>query len=74
MIKLASDIQWRALNIPTIAVEISGRDGGPIQTEDISRLTADERRARLREVVGEMARRAGLTVAPAGEDDEDDED
>lgn len=69
MIKLAADLQWRALGQPTVAVEISGRDGGPVQTEDISHLTGDARRARIRELAVEMARRSGLATYPIGDDD-----
>lgn len=66
MFKLATDIERLALGEPQRTVAVSGPAGGPIQTEDVTKLTAIERRARLAEIAAELARRAS--------DDTDDDD
>lgn len=42
--------------------QISGPDGGPIQTEDISRLTDDERAERIQMIVHRIAARNGSSA------------
>jgi len=59
-IKLASDIEIRALGEPTKTIAVTGPAGGPIQTEDLSALTPEERATRMRELASEFAARAGL--------------
>lgn len=59
-IKLASDIEIRALGEPTKTIAVTGPAGGPIQTEDLSALTPEERAVRMRELASEFAARAGL--------------
>lgn len=67
LIKLATDLERTALALPKEHVALSGPSGGPIQTEDLSGLTGEERRSRLSEIAAELARRAGTT----GDDDDD---
>ena len=59
-LKLATDLEVRALGDPHQTIAVTGPAGGPIVTEDITGLTDEERRVRLREVASELARRAGL--------------
>lgn len=59
-LKLATDLEIRALGEPNQTIAVTGPAGGPIVTEDITNLTDDERRLRLKEVAAELARRAGL--------------
>lgn len=59
-LKLATDLEVRALGEPNKTIAVTGPAGGPIITEDITDLTDDERRLRLKEVATELARRAGL--------------
>lgn len=61
-LKLATDLEVRALGEPSQTITVTGPAGGPIMTEDISSLTREERRARLREVTMELARRVGLST------------
>lgn len=57
-IKLATDIERIAIGEPQTTIAITGPSGGPIQTEDITNLTPEERRTRLAEIAAELARRA----------------
>lgn len=66
-IKLATDLERAAIGEPERTVAVTGPAGGPIQTEDITDLTPDERRARLAEIAAEIARRAGLDVPDEAE-------
>jgi len=59
-LKLATDLEVRALGEPNQTIAVTGPAGGPIVTEDITHLTDEERRIRLKEVATELARRAGL--------------
>jgi hypothetical protein len=68
-LKLATDLEVRALGEPSQTIAVTGPAGGPIVTEDITNLTGEERRVRLREVATELARRAGLTTTET--DDEE---
>jgi hypothetical protein len=61
MIKLATDLKVRALGEPTHTIAVTGKAGGPIQTEDLTNLDPDQRRTRLREIAEELARRAAST-------------
>jgi len=65
-VKLATDIERIAIGEPQRSIALTGPTGGPIQTEDLTNLTAEERRSRLAEIVSELSRRAGI-----GEADED---
>jgi ribonucleotide reductase beta subunit family protein with ferritin-like domain len=67
-IRYGTQIEATALGEPTVITGVTGPGGGPILTDDMSRLTADERRARLLQVSQELARRAGASMV-----DEDDE-
>jgi hypothetical protein len=52
---------------PVQAVEVSGRNGGPLVTRDISQLTSTERRARLNELLAKASvPRDGTASAEAG--------
>lgn len=68
-IKLATDLQWRILGTPTLAVEVSGRSGGPVEVDDLSRFMPAQRHARLRELTEELARRQGLRIVEQGDND-----
>jgi hypothetical protein len=68
-ITLAADLERKALGEPTERVAISGPTGGPVQVEDFSRLTPEQRKARLGQLAAEMARRAGRE-AFTGDDEE----
>jgi hypothetical protein len=59
-LKLATDLEVRALGEPNQTIAVTGPAGGPIVTEDITHLTDEERRVRLKKVATELARRAGL--------------
>lgn len=68
-LKLATDLETRALGEPNQTIAVTGPAGGPIQTEDLSALTAEERTARMRELAAEFATRAGLHTSANEEDD-----
>jgi hypothetical protein len=59
-LKLATDLEIRAIGEPHQTIAVTGPAGGPIVTEDITELTDDERQIRLKEIASELARRAGL--------------
>jgi hypothetical protein len=58
-VKLATDIERTAIGEPQRIVAVTGPAGGPVQVEDISTLSPEERRTRLAEIAAELARRAG---------------
>lgn len=58
-IRYGTQIEANALGEPTANVTVSGPGGGPVLVDDMSRLTPDERRARLLAISQELARRAG---------------
>jgi hypothetical protein len=66
-IKLATDIERIAIGEPQRTIAVTGPTGGPIQTEDLTNLTAEERRARLAEIAAELSRRAGISEADEDE-------
>lgn len=68
-LKLATDLEVRALGEPSQTIAVTGPAGGPIVTEDVTHLTDEERRVRLKEVASELARRAGLRTTET--DDEE---
>lgn len=68
-LKLATDLEVRALGEPNQTIAVTGPAGGPIMTEDITTLTDEERRIRLKEIAMELARRAGLKTTET--DDEE---
>lgn len=70
-IKLATDLERIAIGEPQRTVAITGPAGGPIQTEDLTTLTTEERRARLAEIAAELSRRAGLDESEEDESEED---
>lgn len=61
-LRLAADLEVRALGEPSHTIAVTGPGGGPIISEDFTGLTPEERRARLRDVVSELARRSGLHI------------
>jgi len=61
-IKLAVDMQAKAIGDPIQTISLTGPGGGPIQTEDLTGLSDDERRTRLRDLAIEVAHRAGLAT------------
>lgn len=59
----AADLERKALGEPTERVAISGPSGiGPVQIEDMGRLSPEQRRVRLGQIAAELARRAGRDV------------
>jgi hypothetical protein len=68
-ITLAADLERKALGEPTERIAVSGPAGGPVQVEDLTRLTAEQRKARLGQIASELARRAGRELVTG--DDED---
>lgn len=67
LVKLATDIERTALALPKDHIAITSPTGGPVQTEDLSGLSGEQRRTRLAEIAAEISRRSGL----AGDDDDD---
>jgi hypothetical protein len=67
LVKLATDLERTTLALPKEHVAVTGPTGGPVQTEDLTNLSGEERRARLAEIAAELARRAGT----ASDDDDD---
>jgi hypothetical protein len=67
-LKLATDLEVRALGEPNQTIAVTGPAGGPIVTEDITTLTNEERRVRLKDIASELARRAGLQTTEIDED------
>lgn len=67
--RMAADLERAALGEPDKWVALSGPGGAPIATDDFSRYTPAERRARLEQLAAEISRRAALH-----DDDEDDGD
>ena len=68
LLTLAADLERKALGEPSERVALSGPTGvGPVQFEDMGRLTPEQRRVRLGQIAAELARRAGREVA---DDDE----
>ena len=65
-LKLATDLGRAIYGDPSQIIAVTGPGGGPIQTEELTKLSDAERRARLVEISAELARRAGI------EDTEDD--
>jgi hypothetical protein len=66
-IKLATDLERIAIGEPQRTLAVTGPSGGPIQTEDITHLTREERRARLAEIADELVRRAETDEAEEDE-------
>lgn len=59
-VKLATDIERIAIGEPQRTFAVTGPSGGPVQTEDLTNLSREERRSRLAEISAELARRAGM--------------
>lgn len=67
----AADLERKALGEPTERVALSGPTGsGPVQFEDMGRLTPEQRRVRLGQIAAELARRAGRDVLTEDEEAE----
>lgn len=67
-IKYGADIERQALGEPTQVVQHQGPGGGPIPVDDMSKLSPEERSARLTAISAELARRAAATAVT--DDDE----
>lgn len=67
-LKLATDLEKQALGEPNQTIAVTGPAGGPIVTEDITNLSTEERRVRLKDIASELARRAGLQTIETDED------
>jgi ribosomal protein S28E/S33 len=70
--KVSSDLRVTVLGKAGQSLELTGSGGGPIQTEDVSALTEEQRDARRKAIVAELARRAGMSIVDKGDDDDDD--
>lgn len=57
-IRYGTQIEATALGEPTQITQVTGPGGGPVMVDDMSRLSPEERRARLLSISGELARRA----------------
>lgn len=64
-IKLATDIERIAIGEPQRTISVTGPTGGPVQTEDLTNLTKEERKRRLADIAAELARR----IEPVVDDD-----
>lgn len=60
-IRYGTAIEANALGQPTETVGVTGPGGGPIQVDDMSRLSPEERRSRVLAISAELARRAGAS-------------
>jgi hypothetical protein len=67
-LKYGADIETRALGQPTQVVQHQGPNGGPVQVDDMSHLSPQERAARLTAISAELARRAASSAVT--DDDE----
>lgn len=67
-LKLATDLEVRAIGDPNQTIAVTGPAGGPVMVEDITNLTDEERRVRLKEIAIEIARRAGLQTIETSEE------
>jgi hypothetical protein len=65
---LSADLERKALGEPTERIAISGPTGGPVQVEDLSRLSPEQRKIRLGQIATELARRAGREIASDDEE------
>lgn len=70
--KVSSDLRVTVLGKAGQSLELTGPSGGPIQTEDVSTLTEEQRDARRKAIVAELARRAGMSIVDSDDDDDDD--
>jgi hypothetical protein len=66
-IRYGTDIERTALGEPTQTIAHTGPDGGPVVVDDMSRLSPEDRAARLRQISAELGRRAN--AAAVGDDD-----
>lgn len=73
MLRLAVQIEHKAIGEPDQRVAVTGADGGPVVVDDLSQYPAAERRQRLQQLADEMARRAGA-IPTEGRDELDVED
>lgn len=62
LLKLAFDTERQIMGQPTQIVALTGPTGGPIQTEDLTQLTPEQRRQRLADISDELAKRAGTNT------------
>lgn len=67
-IKLATDLERAVLGEPQQTISVTGPAGGPIQTEDLSSIAPEVRKARLRELAIELASRVGLSTTSTEDD------
>ncbi len=67
-IKYGADIERQALGEPTMIHQHQGPAGGPIAVDDMSKLSPEDRAARLTAISAELARRAA--AAAVTDDDE----
>jgi predicted RNA-binding protein len=67
-LKLATELEKQALGEPNQTIAVTGPSGGPIVTEDITALSTEERRVRLKDIASELARRAGMQTIETDEE------
>lgn len=66
-VQTAADLERKALGEPTERVALTGPSGAsPVQIEDLSGLTPEQRRIRLAQVAAELARRAAVPESEEG--------
>lgn len=69
-LRLAAQIEANALGMPFETVAVTGPAGGALVVDDLSQYTPEERRERLADIAGELARRAGAPVDDMTTEDE----
>lgn len=67
-IRYGTDIESRALGEPTQITQVTGPSGGPVLVDDLSKLSPEDRAARLQQIAAEITRRAQASAVT--EDDE----
>ncbi len=67
-LKYGADMEVRALGEPTHITTVQGPGGGPVQVEDMGKLTPEDRSARLLQISAELARRANATAVTEDDD------
>lgn len=67
-LKYGTDIEQRALGEPTLIHQHQGPQGGPVMVDDMSKLSPEDRAARLKQISAELARRAAASAVTEDDD------
>jgi hypothetical protein len=67
-IKYGAEIETRALGEPTQVHAHTGPTGGPVVVDDMSRLSPEDRAARLGAIASELGRRAAASAVTEDDD------